>query len=76
MRQFLFAAALYLSLDAQGAATVEPFPPSFRLLDIKTRGALIHFCVGGHGPTVLMPMPLASRGVRVAGQHISKGDNR
>jgi pimeloyl-ACP methyl ester carboxylesterase len=37
------------------AAKVEPFRPSFRVLDIKTSGAVIHVRVGGYGPAVLMP---------------------
>ena len=69
MRRLSFAAALYLSLDAPGAATVEPFPPSFHVLDIKTSGALIHVLVGGRGPAMMMPMPRASRAPEQSEKH-------
>jgi pimeloyl-ACP methyl ester carboxylesterase len=36
------------------AADVKPFPPSFRIEDIKTEGATIHLRVGGHGPVVVL----------------------
>jgi hypothetical protein len=54
MRQLLFAAALYLALDTPGAAKVEPFTPSLRVLDIMTSGAVIPVRLGGYGPAALM----------------------
>jgi pimeloyl-ACP methyl ester carboxylesterase len=54
MWRFACGVALSLLLAAAAVAKVEPFPPSFRVLDIKTSGAVIHVRVGGHGPAVLM----------------------
>ena len=45
---------LSLGLAWAAAAKVEPFPASFKILDIKTDGATIHVRVGGQGPAVLM----------------------
>ena len=45
-------AALWLVLPV--AAKVEPFPASFKAVDVKTTGAIIHVRIGGQGPAVLM----------------------
>ncbi len=39
---------------ASASAAVEPFPASFKTMDITTSGATIHVRVGGRGPVVLM----------------------
>jgi pimeloyl-ACP methyl ester carboxylesterase len=41
-------------LAPPAVAAVEPFPASFKTMDLKTAGATIHVVVGGQGPTVLM----------------------
>jgi cephalosporin-C deacetylase-like acetyl esterase len=43
-----------LWLASPAAAKVEPFPASFKLMDVKTAGASIHVRIGGQGPAVLM----------------------
>jgi pimeloyl-ACP methyl ester carboxylesterase len=45
-------ATVWLALPA--AAKVQPFPASFKVMDLKTAGATIHVRVGGQGPAVLM----------------------
>ena len=44
--------ALVIALPA--AAEVQPFPASFRMLDVQTEGATIHVRTGGHGPAVVL----------------------
>jgi pimeloyl-ACP methyl ester carboxylesterase len=50
----LCGALLALLLCSGVAAKVEPFPATFRVMDIKTDGAIIHVRVGGSGPAVLL----------------------
>jgi alpha/beta hydrolase fold len=50
----LIAALVVLGLGSAANARVEPFPPSFRVAEVKTDGAVIHVRVGGQGPAVLM----------------------
>ncbi|HUI59968.1 MAG TPA: alpha/beta hydrolase [Steroidobacteraceae bacterium] len=54
MRRYLtsFLITCWLALPAM--AKVEPFPASFRVMDIPTDGAVIHVRVGGKGPAVLL----------------------
>jgi pimeloyl-ACP methyl ester carboxylesterase len=46
--------AVALALTVPAPASVQPYPPSFRVMDIQTQGAVIHVRVGGQGPAVLM----------------------
>ena len=48
------AAACALTLSWAAYGKVAPFPASFRVMDVKTDGAIIHVRVGGHGPAILM----------------------
>lgn len=48
------AATCGLLLCLAALARVEPFPASFRVMDVKTDGATIHVRVGGQGPAILM----------------------
>jgi pimeloyl-ACP methyl ester carboxylesterase len=50
MRGLLRGALLALLLCSVVEARVEPFPASFRVMDIKTDGATIHVRVGRSGP--------------------------
>jgi pimeloyl-ACP methyl ester carboxylesterase len=43
-----------LALSGLAHAKVEPFPASFRVMEVKTDGATIHVRVGGQGPAILM----------------------
>ncbi len=45
-------ATLWLARPAW--SEVQPFPASFKMLEIKTSGATIHVRIGGKGPAVLM----------------------
>ena len=54
MVRLLCAALLALLLCFGVAARVQPFPATFRVMDIKTDGATIHVRVGGSGPAVLL----------------------
>jgi pimeloyl-ACP methyl ester carboxylesterase len=54
MHRILIAALLAVGLSSPASARVEPFPPSFRVAEVKTDGAVIHVRVGGQGPAVLM----------------------
>jgi pimeloyl-ACP methyl ester carboxylesterase len=54
MARMLVAALMAVLLCSAAAAKVEPFPPSFRVMEIKTDGATIHVRVGGSGPAVLL----------------------
>jgi pimeloyl-ACP methyl ester carboxylesterase len=54
MARMLVAALIAVLLCSAAAAKVEPFPPSFRVMQIKTDGASIHVRVGGTGPAVLL----------------------
>lgn len=53
IRLFLIA-CLLAGFSLSVAATVQPFPPSFRVQDIKTDGATIHVRVGGKGAAVVL----------------------
>jgi pimeloyl-ACP methyl ester carboxylesterase len=53
IRLFLLA-CLLAGLSAPAAASVQAFPPSFRVQDIQTDGATIHVRVGGKGPAVVL----------------------
>ncbi len=51
----IFIGVLAMVLAAgPAAAKVKPFPPSFRVEDIRTDGAILHVRVGGHGPGVVL----------------------
>ncbi len=54
MRRFCLSMMLACGVALPGFAAVQPFPPSFRVLDIKAGDAVIHVRVGGKGPAVLM----------------------
>ncbi|QNK02143.1 alpha/beta hydrolase family protein [Dyella telluris] len=54
MIRLLVLACLIAGISLPAAATVEPFPPSFRVQDIATDGATIHVRVGGKGPAVVL----------------------
>jgi pimeloyl-ACP methyl ester carboxylesterase len=54
MRRFCLSVLLVANFALPGFAAVQPFPPSFRVLDIKAGDAVIHTRVGGKGPAVLM----------------------
>jgi pimeloyl-ACP methyl ester carboxylesterase len=54
MLRIVLGALICLGFSLPAAARVEPYPPSFQLMDIKTDGAVIHVRVGGRGPAVLM----------------------
>jgi hypothetical protein len=41
-------------LSSPASARVEPFPPAFKIVEIKTDGAVIHVRFGGQGPAVLL----------------------
>ena len=43
-----------LWLASSAVAAVEPFPASFKVMEVKTSGATIHVRIGGRGPAVLM----------------------
>jgi pimeloyl-ACP methyl ester carboxylesterase len=51
-----FALCLLLAwlVNLPAMAEVKPFPPSFRIQDIKTDGATIHVRIGGKGPAVVL----------------------
>lgn len=53
IRRFLIACLLAAS-SVPAAASVQPFPSSFRMQDIETNGATIHVRVGGKGPAVVL----------------------
>ena len=53
IRRFLIACLLAAS-SVPAAASVQPFPSSFRAQDIETNGATIHVRVGGKGPAVVL----------------------
>ena len=53
IRRFLIACLLAAS-SVPAAASVQPFPSSFRVQDIETNGATIHVRVGGKGPAVVL----------------------
>ncbi|MBT2117321.1 alpha/beta hydrolase [Dyella sp. LX-66] len=53
IRRFLIACLLAAS-SVPAAAGVQPFPSSFRVQDIETKGATIHVRVGGKGPAVVL----------------------
>jgi len=44
---------LYVAAGSAGAA-VQPFPPTFKISDVKTADATIHVRVGGSGPAVVL----------------------
>ncbi|MGO4703648.1 alpha/beta fold hydrolase [Dyella sp. 2RAB6] len=50
----LLIACLLAASSVPAAASVQPFPPSFRLQDIESNGATIHVRVGGKGPAVVL----------------------
>lgn len=50
----LFAVLFGVPLSLPAAAEVKPFPPNFRIEEIKADGVTIHVRVGGQGPAVLM----------------------
>lgn len=54
MRRFCLSVILASCLSLPAAATVQPFPDSFHVWDIKAGDAVIHVRVGGKGPAVLM----------------------
>jgi pimeloyl-ACP methyl ester carboxylesterase len=55
MRLRPILALLMLILSAMPAvARVDPFPASFKAMDLQVRGAVIHVRVGGSGPAILM----------------------
>ncbi|HET6554317.1 MAG TPA: alpha/beta hydrolase [Dyella sp.] len=54
MIRLLLMACLYAGFSVTAIAAVQPFPPSFRVQDIKTEGATIHVRVGGKGPAVVL----------------------
>ncbi|RDI98795.1 alpha/beta hydrolase [Dyella solisilvae] len=54
MIRLFVMACLLAGLSLPAAATVQPFPPSFRVQDLKTDGATIHVRVGGKGPAVVL----------------------
>jgi pimeloyl-ACP methyl ester carboxylesterase len=54
MRRLILVALTTLCLASPAWAVVKPFPPSFQLRDIATKGAVVHVRVGGHGPAVLL----------------------
>lgn len=54
MIRLLLMACLLAGFSPLAAATVQPFPPSFRVQDIKTDGATIHVRIGGKGPAVVL----------------------
>ena len=54
MFRTLFAALAVACLAAPAAAAVKPFPPSFKVRDMRLENATLHVRVGGHGPAVLM----------------------
>jgi pimeloyl-ACP methyl ester carboxylesterase len=43
-----------VALAPVARATIAPFPPGFRTMDIETNGATIHVRVGGKGPAVVL----------------------
>ena len=46
MHRILIAALLAVGLSSPASARVEPFPPSFRVAEVKTDGAVIHVAAG------------------------------
>jgi pimeloyl-ACP methyl ester carboxylesterase len=50
----LLGAIGFAALTSSASAAVTPFPPGFRVEDIKTEGATIHVRVGGKGPAVVL----------------------
>jgi pimeloyl-ACP methyl ester carboxylesterase len=54
MRRFCLSLLLAAGFALPASATVAPFPPAFRVQDVKTGDAVIHVRVGGKGPAVLM----------------------
>jgi len=54
MIRLMLLACLFAGASLPVAATVQPFPPSFRVQDIQTDGATIHVRVGGKGPAVVL----------------------
>jgi len=54
MRRALLGILLAVSLPLTALARVEPYPASFRTMDIPTQGAVIHVRVAGQGPAILM----------------------
>ena len=54
MHRALLGVFLAVSLALPAAARVEPYPRSFRIMDVSVDGAVIHVRVGGKGPAVLM----------------------
>ena len=54
MHRALLGVFLAVSLALPAAARVEPYPRSFRIMDVSVDGAVIHVRVGGTGPAILM----------------------
>jgi len=54
MIRLLLIACLLAGFSTFASATVQPFPPSFRVQDVKTEGATIHVRVGGKGSAVVL----------------------
>lgn len=54
MIRLLLMACLLAGLSLPAAATIQPFPSSFRVQDIQTDGATIHVRIGGKGPAVVL----------------------
>jgi len=54
MGRLLASMLVALAFSLSASAKVEPFPASFRVMDVQTDGAAIHVLVGGQGPAVLM----------------------
>ena len=55
MKHRIILAALFaLAAAVPSAARVEPFPPAFKVMDVRVDGAVIHVRIGGSGPAILM----------------------
>jgi len=54
MFRIVLGALICFGCSLPAAARVEPYPPSFRNMEVKTDGAVIHVRIGGNGPAVLM----------------------
>ena len=54
MIRLFLAACLLAASSVPAIASVQAFPPSFRVQDIETNGATIHVRVGGKGPAVVL----------------------
>ncbi len=52
--RIILAALVVLAAAVPAAARVEPFPPSFKVIDVRVDGAVIHVRIGGSGPAILM----------------------